>query len=581
MEKDAKALISLLQAISKQPQLSPAKLSKLIKQYHQGDRLFKKSSILKGFSTFKHLSGIKPLSRHLKALLTVKPTRSLSGITPLTVLTKPYPCPGKCIFCPADIRMPKSYLSYEPGAQRAAHHLFDPFLQTHHRLKALVAMGHPVAKIELLVLGGTWSAYPLSYRLWFLTRVFDALNQFNPQHPADLPQQPKNGLNLPPLFSRGQEASFYQHTLSGQSYNQAYQRYYATQTHLHPQTATWKDLSLTQRANESAAVRCVGLVLETRPDCLTPTEIHRLRHFGATKIQVGVQSLQNRVLKLNHRQQTVAATGQAISLLRSVGFKLHLHWMPNLYGSTPNQDRSDYLRLFSRLDYRPDEVKIYPCSLIAGTPLVSHFKAGSWQPYSSSQLKSLLSFCLIKTPRYCRISRVVRDIPAADILVGNKQTNFRQIAETNLPQKLVEIRAREIRRRPFQLSNLSLKTTSYQTLSSLETFLEWITPEDYLVGFLRLSFPPSNSVLPKMFCEIQNSAIIREVHVYGQTLTLGTQSSTASQHLGLGKKLINRAIDLSREKGYRDLAVISAVGTRPYYRQLGFADGQLYQHYEL
>jgi len=430
--------------------------------------------------------------------------------------------------------MPKSYLADEPGCQRAAANRFDPYLQTWNRLLAYRRMGHPTAKIELIVMGGTWSCYPEAYQVWFVRRSIEALNDFGAG-----------------LDGRGQVADF-----TGV-----------------PESPEWGALEEAQCANESAQSRCVGLAIETRPDHVTAEEVLRIRRLGGTKVQVGVQSLSDAVLGKNRRGHDVAATRRALHLLRGAGFKLQVHWMPNLYGSSPAADIEDFDRLFSDPDFRPDEIKIYPCSLVGGVELERHYRSGAWRPYSHQELLEVLGACLRRIPVYCRLTRLVRDIPSHYILAGNKLTNFREVVTDHLAEqgfRSRDIREREIRGRSCDPERLNLSSTGYETSLGREHFLQFVTPEDRLAAFLRLSFPASDG-----------SAMIREVHVYGVAADLGERSPQKAQHLGLGRRLIERAARLAAEAGYRDLAVISAVGTRDYYRALGFRDRGLYQHRSL
>ncbi len=260
-----------------------------------------------------------PNREWLTKVLTKKPVRSLSGITSVTVLTKPFPCPGRCVFCPVDVRMPKSYIATEPGAQRAARLGFDPYQQTFERLRAYSQLGHPTSKIELIVLGGSWSAYPREYQLWFVKRLFDALNDFGNTRDTETHAYPIN-LN--------------DHIRVGETYNsQIESSQYVTDPYA--ESSTLEELEAAHSANESAQSRCVGLSLETRPDLINIEECINLRALGATKVQIGIQSLDDRILRLNKRGHKVAKTEQALSLLRRFGFKIQAHWMPNLYGSDP------------------------------------------------------------------------------------------------------------------------------------------------------------------------------------------------------------------------------------------------------
>jgi elongator complex protein 3 len=462
------------------------------------------------------------------------PTRSLSGVTPVAVLTRSFPCPGRCIFCPSDLGMPKSYLADEPGCQRAAANRFDPYLQTWNRLLAYRRMGHPTAKIELIILGGTWSFYPEAYQVWFVRRCLEALNDFGAG-----------------LDGRDEVAE-----LAADS-----------------QPPEWGALEEAQCANESSQSRCVGLVVETRPDQVSGEEVLRIRRLGGTKVQIGVQSLSDPVLVKNRRGHDVEASRRALHLLRGAGFKLHVHWMPNLYGSSPAADLEDFDRLFADPDFRPDEIKIYPCSLVRGVELERHYRSGAWRPYTQEELLEVLSGCLRRIPEYCRLTRLVRDIPSHYIPAGNKLSNFREVVTAHLAEqgfRSRDIREREIRGRPCDPERLSLSSTGYGTSLGREHFLQFVTPEDRLAAFLRLSLPASGG-----------SAMIREVHVYGVAADLGERSPRKAQHLGLGRRLLERAARIAAEAGHRDLAVISAVGTRDYYRALGFRDRGLYQHRSL
>ena len=263
-------------------------------------------------------------------------------------------------------------------------------------------------------------------------------------------------------------------------------------------------------------------------------------------------------------------------MLRSAGFKIHIHWMPNLFGSTAELDKADYKKIWQQI--MPDEMKIYPTSIIKGTVLYELYKKGRYRPYTFDELLDLLTFCFKETPRYCRLTRVVRDIPAGDIVAGNKHSNFRQIAE-NAMEKAGEkcncIRCREIKGGKVKADDLAVEEIEYKTDNSKEVFISYKTHQtDKIVGFLRLSLPNRLPIID----ELKHSAIIREVHVYGQVVGIGNLAKGKAQHLGLGKNLITRAGIISLESGFKDIAVISAIGTREYYRKLGFTDGKLYLH---
>ncbi|MBE0408876.1 MAG: tRNA uridine(34) 5-carboxymethylaminomethyl modification radical SAM/GNAT enzyme Elp3 [Anaerolineales bacterium] len=467
-------------------------------------------------------SGEWPADADLLARIRMKPVRTLSGVTVVTVLTKPYPCPGKCIFCPTDARMPKSYLPDEPGAMRALHHKFDPYDQVVARLEALQAVGHPTDKIELLILGGTWSAYRKDYQEWFVKRCFDALNGENSE-----------------------------------------------------------SLEAAQVVNEQAAHRNVGLVVESRPDHINIKELAWLRTLGVTKLQIGVQSLNGRILEMNKRGHSVEDTRTTVGLLRRAGFKIVLHWMPNLLGSTIESDRQDFLRLWD--GFCPDEIKIYPTQLLANAELYQYWQDGKFTPYTTQELVDLIADIKTSIPRYCRVNRVVRDIPSTNVVEGNKRTSLRQDIQREMRRrgsKCQCIRCREIRKQTAWRDNIHLDDLAYKTDRSEEHFLSYVTPNDKIVGFLRLSLPSQNSRKDEQFFatfpELVGSAIIREVHVYGQSLELGAQQGGVAQHIGLGSQLIAEAEEIAARGGYKRIAVISAVGTRAYYLQRGYRKGGYY-----
>ena len=478
-------------------------------------------------------SGELALDQDLMDRIRMKPVRTLSGVTTVTVLTKPYPCPGKCIFCPTDVRMPKSYLPDEPGAMRALEHDFDPFNQVSSRIAALENLGHPTDKIELLILGGTWSSYRRDYQEWFVKRCFEAMNETSPL--------------AAPLSADQNEAN-----LGG------------------------GELAAVQAINENTPHRNVGLAIETRPDEITPGELRWLRTLGVTKVQMGAQSLDDHILELNKRGHTVQQTRQAVALLRAAGFKIVLHWMPNLHGATPASDREDFARLWQ--GFCPDEIKIYPNQLLANAELYEVWQRGEFRPYETGELIELIADIKPAVPRYCRINRVIRDIPSTNVVDGNRRTSLRMDVQEEMQRRGTHcscIRCREVRGAVVDPATLQLDDLVYQTDSSEEHFLSYVTPADRLAGFARLSLPAANSPATGL-TDLDGAALIREVHVYGQSLPVGAELSGAAQHSGLGTKLLQQAQQIAAARGFRRLAVISAIGTRSYYLERGFERGELY-----
>jgi elongator complex protein 3 len=467
--------------------------------------------------------GFMEFQPELRIHLQMKPTRSQAGVTVVTVLTKPYPCPGECIFCPTDVRMPKSYLHDEPGAQRAERHGFDPYAQTAARIRALEQIGHPAEKIELLILGGTWSSYQRNYQEWFVKRCLDAINEVESD-----------------------------------------------------------TLIVAQEINAQGKRRNVGLVVETRQDRIDSEELRWLRYLGVTKVQVGIQSLDDHILDINNRGHDVQATRDAFRLLRLAGFKIHGHWMANLLGATPESDVEDYGRVWSDPAIRPDELKIYPCMLVKNAELYDYWRRGEYEPYSEEQVREILISCMSQTPRWVRLNRVIRDFPTTNVVAGNKKANMRQLAQQEMDRRAirgVDIRNREIRREKVSRGDLSLRLDTYSTDATLEHFLSFETADERIAGFLRLSLPHHDTEHP--LAELQDHAMIREVHVYGPALDLGEESQGKAQHMGLGSELIEKAKKISRTAGYGRLAVISAIGTRQYYTRHGFQIEGLYMTIDL
>jgi elongator complex protein 3 len=464
----------------------------------------------------------QPADPALLERLRLKPVRTLSGVTTVTVLTKPYPCPGECIFCPDDVRMPKSYLPDEPGAMRGLEHDFDPYAQAASRIQALAALGHPTDKIELLILGGTFSAYRRDYQEWFVRRCFEAMNV------SPLPAGTGAGVS---------------------------------------------DLHL---ANETALHRNVGLVVETRPDEVTLAELRWLRQLGVTKIQMGAQSLDDEILARNKRGHTVEQLRASVALLRAAGFKIVLHWMPNLLGATLESDRRDFARLWDGLC--PDEIKIYPTQLLENTELYQRWLSSEYKPYTTAELIDLIADVKPTIPRYCRVNRIIRDIPSTHVVDGNRRTSLRQDVLAEMQKRGTRcqcIRCREVRKKQVESSGLALNDLVYIANSTEEHFISFDTSDDGLAGFVRLSLPGVNSPQTGL-ADLEGAAIIREVHVYGQSLPVGAEQDGVAQHSGLGTRLLTEADKIARARGFRRMAVIAAVGTRQYYIERGFERGELY-----
>ncbi len=508
----------LISAVAALRTARPIDLARLLRRYPRANGQFSKDQLVAAYHHFCE-SGQLRFDPEVLRRLQMKPTRTVSGVATVTVLTKPFPCPGECIFCPTDVRMPKSYLHDEPGASRAEYHGFDPYITTLSRLRALRNIGHATDKIELLILGGTWSYYPEDYQRWFVQRCLDALN--------------------------GVESA---------------------------------SLEEAQHLNETAVQRNVGLVIETRPDYIDAAEVRRLRGLGVTKVQLGAQSCDDRILELNKRGHTVEQTRQAVKLLRAAGFKIQLHWMPNLLGATLESDRLDYLRLWSDPGLRPDELKIYPNALVREAELVQWFDRGEFTPYTDDELIDLIAECKVATPEYARLNRIIRDIPKDHIVAGSIASNLREVVKRKLTAEGRTcrcIRCREVRSEMTHTIEV-VNSIEYETLSGREIFLSVNTDTGKLAGFLRLSLPADEATVLTGIAELRGAAIIREVHVYGPVVELGRSGGDKAQHSGIGVQLLREAEDRARSAGYDRLAVISAIGTRRYYLKHHFERGELY-----
>ncbi len=440
--------------------------------------------------------------------------RSLSGVSVITALTKPYYCPGKCVFCPTEADMPKSYLSNEPGAMRAVLNDFDPWRQVTSRLKSLQNQGHPTDKIELIILGGTFSAYPKQYQTAFMRTCYNALN--------------------------------------GTKY---------------------RKLEDAQKHNETAKHRCIAVSLETRPDHINKEELRHFRKLGCTKLQIGLQSLYDDILTLNKRGETVEQGRRAVQLARDAGFKFSVHIMPNLPGSTPKRDFQMMEQLFEDPAYKPDFLKLYPCTVVPFSELEKWWQKGEYQPYDDKTLLDLIIRSKKIVPEYCRIDRLVRDIPGESILAGNLDTNLRQLIQIKSKKPICRcIRCREIRNNIVNPNHIIYREQKFEASGGQEFFLTYDDEkQDKLLSLLRLRFPSQlNNNCKHFIKELQDCAIIREIHTYGFQVKIGQKHDTASQHLGLGRKLIKKAEQITKKAGIKKLAVIASIGTREYYRKWGY-----------
>lgn len=485
----------------------------------------------------------------LLAVIKKRTIRTLSGVAPVTVMTKPFPCPGKCIYCPTDIRMPKSYLPSQPAAQRAFRQRFNPYTQVFVRLKALQMTGHEISKVELRVIGGTWSSYPKKYQTWFLKMCLIAMNEFTQvvgEGATDKMQDITQEQIVKSIYGDDKVNSVILKALKP--------------------NLNWAQVV---KDNETALVRCIGINIETRPDFLDKKEIRRLRNLGVTKVEIGVQTTDDKVQEITKRGHDLASVRMATKLLKDSGFKIGYHMMPNLPGSNPELDKRMINDLFEDDQYQPDYLKIYPCVVVPKSALALDYRKGFFKPYDDEVLEDVLIEEMKVIPEWCRVDRIARDIPSTDIEAGFRKSNIRQILEERLRKAGTpcrDIRAREIMNDQLELEKLVLVVREYMASGGRELFLSYEDlTRDKLVALLRLRFPAKPFIK-----ELKAAAIIREVHVYGKQMAIGDKGEKEKQHIGFGTRLMFEAEKLAKTNNYRRVAVIAGIGTREYYKKRAY-----------
>lgn len=455
-------------------------------------------------------------SELFEKLLQSRGIRTQSGVAVIAVLTKAYPCPGKCLYCPTEKDMPKSYLSNEPAVMRAIKENFSPYRQVQTRIKSLRLNGHHTDKIELIVMGGTFSCLPRPYQKRFIYECFKACNEY-----GKVSKVPKAKKSIRPNLE--------------------------------------ELLLKEQKKNEKSKQRIIGLTLETRPDYINEREIVNFRNLGCTRVELGVQSIFNDVLEKNKRGHKIEASIEASKLLKDAGFKINYHIMPGLYGSSLKRDYLMFKELFSNPDFQPDMLKIYPTVVTRNSDLCKLWKNGKYKPLSDNNFqKFILKVKKNIIPPYVRIARLVRDVPATSIVAGPTASNLRQLIEKESACQC--IRCREVGANYAIQEKTVLDRIDYPASDGKEIFLQYISPKNNkLFALLRLRITSANS------------AIIREVHTYGKLAKINKKDKNSPQHIGLGKKLISEAEKIAKKEfGLDKIVVISGVGVREYYRKLGY-----------
>lgn len=430
-----------------------------------------------------------------------KPTKTISGITPVAVMLPPRKCEhGMCIYCP-NLEVPQSYTPKSPVVMRASQLNYDAYEQVKARIKAFKAMNHSTEKIELIIMGGTFLEYPEDFQYEFIKGCYDGLNE-----------------------------------TKSESLEQA------------------------KKINEKAIHRCVALCIETRPDKCSEKDIKKIREFGATRVELGVQILDNEIYKKTQRGHKIKDVIDSTRRLRDAGFKIGYHIMPGLPGSDFKKDLKLFKKIFSNQSFRPDQLKIYPCQVMPNSKLEEMYYNKEYKPYTKEEIEKLIVEMLKQTPRYCRVMRIMREIPPEFIVAGTTRIDLRRDLEKELREKnvkLKEIRYREIGfAKEAENKNLHLKVTQYKASEGKEYFLEFVNDNDILFALLRL--------------RIKNKkAIIRELHVYGKAMKLG-EKGEQTQHKGLGSLLLKEAEEITRKNKIKKISVISGVGVREYYRRFGY-----------
>ena len=440
----------------------------------------------------------------IRGALASKPVRTGSGVAVVTVMPMPYACPhGRCTYCPGGPASgtPNSYTGREPSAAGAMARGYDPALQVRAGLERLGASGHDASKVELVVVGGTFMFMPPEYRRLFAKSCYEALN----------------GRPSPTL-----EAA--------------------------------------QLANESAASRSVGFSVETKPDWCAPAQIDDMLEYGVTRVELGVQTLRERVLRLVNRGHGTAEVVSAFRAARESGYKIVAHMMPGLPTATPGQDLEDLCRLFEDPDLRPDMLKIYPALVVPGTPLHEQYERGLYRPYPHADLVRVLAEAKSRVPPWVRIMRIQREMQPSEIAAGPRHGNLRQEVRRFMEREGLECRCIRCREAASP-SDPEVRRISYAASGGTEHFVSM--EGGGIQGFVRVREPRSPH-RP----ELRGACVVRELHVYGRSLPLGGRGGV--QHRGLGARLMAEAEGIARESGAARLAVLSAVGTRAYYRRLGY-----------
>ena len=494
----------------------------------------------------------------IKKKLLTKPTRTISGVSPVAIMTAPSRCPhGKCTFCPGGINspwgdVPQSYTGHEPATMRGMRNDYDSYLQVMNRLEQYVLLGHTFDKIEIIVMGGTFTATSQEYQEEFILGTYKAMNDFSELF---FDQEGK--------FDYLKFKEFFE--LPGEIHNKEREAIIKQRLHEHKNRRK-TTLEEEELKNETANVRCVALCIETKPDWGYLEHGNVMLRQGCTRVELGIQSIYDDVLKHVHRGHDSADSKRSIQILRDLGFKINVHYMPGLPLTDYKRDMAGMRQLYTDDGYKPDMIKLYPCMVGPGTPLYHQWKKGEFEPISTEEAAKRVSEFYTFVPEYCRIQRVQRDVPTKYWEAGVDRTNLRQFTDQKYDTKSRDIRAREPKGKVVDWDNVKINVKEFSASGGTEFFISAEdSTNDILVGFCRLRFP--KEYLREEITK--TSALLRELHVYGTATAIGDDGMV--QHKGWGRKLMQKAEEISKSRGKDKMVVISGVGVREYYKnKLGY-----------
>ena len=513
------------------------------------NEVYKKYKIAKPFQSielierYEELKADWTLEENLffQKILRKRWIRSLSWVTVISLLTKFFWCPWKCIYCPTFKWLPKSYIPNEPAVQRAIMNNFDPIMQIHNRLRALEVTWHKIEKNDIRIIGGTWSVYPKEYQEMFIKAIYDAFNTYDDMK---VYLEKTN-------FENDKFATF--------KLKQWYKAKLAN------------SLEEAKKINETSRLRVIWIAIETRPDWVNPEEIKRLRKYWVTRVEIWYQTTIDEINKLNKRWHWNKESIKATKLLKDAGFKVVVHMMPNLLWSTPELDKKALKEVFDNPDFRPDELKIYPMMVTDKSELTEVWKKWWFKAYDDETLINLTAELQMMIPEYVRLNRTYRDIPADQILEWSIIANLRQIVEKKIAEKgvkLLDIRHREIREWKNDPKKAIIHKYNYEASDWKEIFLTFEDPEDRTIfSLLRLRLTKENKEILSVLPELEWCALIREIHTFWDQLSINEKGSTFGQHIWFWKKLIAESEKITKENWYSKIAVIAGVWVRWYYEK--------------